>query len=752
MKKLLSKATIAVFLSLILVIGTMFALPVKTAQADSAPEFWAVIIDATPSYGIQEDTADDLAQLLRPVCGYDHVRLCKDALATRSEIIYQIDWLVSNADANDIALFFYMSNFYGFSSEGVLLGSDILQNVWDWNRIITATQLENEFSPLQSDNAFIIIDAGCAGKFSNMARDGRVVLMACAASTTLPDADFPKHVVDAFGGVNNVYYNDDSGLSAEEVYEYCDSQIPSAHPVMEDGCTGELALLSKFSFHTSISLPSGTTLLTIDGQSYTSMPDTMLWVPGGSHTISVPPNVSQGSTTRYIFSSWSDGDDAITKVVTKGSYTANYDKEYLLSVMSSYGDTQGAGWYKAGNTASFSAPDYIESADTRHYFTNWSGDYTGNSPSASLSMNSPKTVTANWRHEYLLTLNSAYGSPSGAGWYREGTSASFSVTDFVESSDSKHYFTDWSGDYTGTLPTASLEMNEPKIVTANWRNEYLLTISSEYGEPEGAGWYDEGEQASLSVEPVQGAIVRQVFDGWSGDLDDKNADSSVVMNSPKVVTANWHTDSMYLYIVIGGIVVLAGVAVTVFLLRRRASAARGVPVSPYVPPAPAPAPPPVAPAPTPPPAAPAPEPPPSPAPEPPPEAAAPTPPVEAEAPPAATPLAPPQEPTPPTVRVARGKLTLADNSEIQLTETSRDIGRDDFTNVASTDALNYVSSHHCRITMEAGKYFIEDLQSANGTKVNGADISGKGKQELKDGDRIDLAATVSLTFRISGTS
>jgi hypothetical protein len=727
MKRLFLKATIPVFLSFILVIGVMFALPVKPAQADSSPVCWAVIIDATPSFSTeQEETADDLAQLLYPVYGYDNVRLCKGTEATRSGIIDAIDWLVSNADENDVALFFYMSNYYGYSSdgEGYLLTADWIQGVWDWDKVITATQLRDEFQSLRSNNALIIIDAGCAGKFSNLAASGRVVLMACASSTTLPGKNFPKYVVEAFSSFNSVYYNDDSELSAEEVYEYSYSQLPGNLPVMEDRVSGELVLLSKFVFGINTSLPSGTTVLTVDGQDYTSAPEPIIWMPGGSHTISVPRTVDQGSDTRYVFNSWSDGDEAITKVVSKGSYTASYDKEYLLDVISSCGDPQGAGWYKAGVTAGFSVTDYVELPDTKHYFTGWSGDYAGNSPSASLEMNEPKTVTANWKHEYLLTLSSEYGTPTGAGWYKEGTSADFSVTDYVELSDTKHYFTGWSGDYTGTTPSASLEMNEPKTVTANWRHEYLLTINSEYGEPEGAGWYEEGETASISVEPEQGAIIRHVFDGWSGDVTDDDEDSSVVMNSPKTVTANWQTDSMYLYILIVVIVVLVGAGLTTFiLLRRRAYATRSVPVPPDVQSAAA----------TPPPTA-------APTPTPPSEVVAPPPPVKAEPPP------PPSE-TP----AARGRLTLMDNSEIQLTEPVTDIGRDNFSKVASADALNYISHQHCRITSEAGKYYIEDLQSANGTKVNGVNIAGKGKQELKEGDRIDLADAVSLTFRTGGS-
>ena len=99
----------------------------------------------------------------------------------------------------------------------------------------------------------------------------------------------------------------------------------------------------------------------------------------------------------------------------------------------------------------------------------------------------------------------------------------------------------------------------------------------------------------------------------------------------------------------------------------------------------------------------------------------------------------------------RGKLLLPDSSEIKLTEAARDIGRDDFTGLASPDNLKYVSRQHCRITTESGRYFIEDLQSANGTRVNGVEIADKGKQELKDGDVIELANLVKFTFRAGGS-
>jgi adenylate cyclase len=48
-----------------------------------------------------------------------------------------------------------------------------------------------------------------------------------------------------------------------------------------------------------------------------------------------------------------------------------------------------------------------------------------------------------------------------------------------------------------------------------------------------------------------------------------------------------------------------------------------------------------------------------------------------------------------------------------------------------------VSAHHCQLTLDAGYWFIEDLNSRNGTKVNGARISGK--KRLDPGDSLAVA-------------
>ena len=61
-----------------------------------------------------------------------------------------------------------------------------------------------------------------------------------------------------------------------------------------------------------------------------------------------------------------------------------------------------------------------------------------------------------------------------------------------------------------------------------------------------------------------------------------------------------------------------------------------------------------------------------------------------------------------------------------------------------------VSRQHVRIFKEDDAYYVEDLESRNGTWVNGQQL--KGSRRLYDGDKIDLALAVHLEFIGSGAT
>lgn len=55
-----------------------------------------------------------------------------------------------------------------------------------------------------------------------------------------------------------------------------------------------------------------------------------------------------------------------------------------------------------------------------------------------------------------------------------------------------------------------------------------------------------------------------------------------------------------------------------------------------------------------------------------------------------------------------------------------------------------VSREHLRIWRDGPRFFIEDLNSKNGTHLNGASLSGT--RELQDGDEIQIALSVKFKF------
>jgi len=502
-------------LAAVVFLPLQFSTPVQAAAGD--PECWAVIVGIEDYQNIAniwwygDKDAQALSQELSPTWGSDHIRLLTGSQATKSAILSAIDWLASNAGTNDTTLFFFAGG-----GEEYLWAYDSLPS--SFANDISAAELSSAFSSVQASKKVFIFTFWESDTMRNsLSGSGRVIMFAAGStddiwfSDTLQHTFFVNYLLEAFDNYDDADTNSNYELAAEEIFNYAapltTQEHSTQHPVLVDNYSGNLPLLAKFVFNTNISLPAGTTILTLDGTNYTTA-QSRLWVPGGSHTISVPEQVSGGTGTRYVFTGWTGGDTSSTRTVSKGSYTSNYNKEFLL------------------------------------------------------------------------TINSSYGSPLGAGWYVSGSTASFSITSYIETSDTKRYFTGWSGDFTGTTASGSLTMNAAKTLTASWRTEFLLTISSEYGTPTGAGWYDQGESVTISIEPVQGSIIRQIFDGWSGDLTSTDASASVTMSGPKDITANWHTDYLLLYIIIIiVVVVIAGGVVTFVLIRRRGRTPPVVPVA-----------------------------------------------------------------------------------------------------------------------------------------------------------------------------
>jgi hypothetical protein len=183
----------------------------------------------------------------------------------------------------------------------------------------------------------------------------------------------------------------------------------------------------------------------------------------------------------------------------------------------------------------------LEATPSAEYeFTSWSGDVQGVAPTVTVTMDSNKTVTANFRIvQYDLTA--AVSPPGGGQVSPDAGSYDSSSQVSLEATPSAGYeFVYWSGDAQGQSPTVIVTMNSDKEVTANFQIiRYNLTTA--VSPPEGGrvspsiGTYNTGSQVSLEATPS----AEYEFVYWSGDVEGQNPTVTVTMDSNKEVTANF---------------------------------------------------------------------------------------------------------------------------------------------------------------------------------------------------------------------
>ncbi len=260
-------------------------------------------------------------------------------------------------------------------------------------------------------------------------------------------------------------------------------------------------------------------------------------------TVDVQPNQSQylgGSVVTltatpaagYAFSHWS-GDasgSANPTTVTMNSnknVTANFTElRYSLSLSSNppAGGTTNAvpppggdGKYGYGTVVTLTA-----NAGTDYGFSNWSGDASGSSNPVQITMNSDKSVTANFIVlRYALTLT---GSPAGSGSVAanplpdgDGKYALGAVVTLTATPAAGFVLANWSGDASGSSNPTTVTMNGNKNVTANFADGQVLTLNvvkGEYGtvtvEPN-LPLYAPGTVVTLTATPIEG----KSFNEWT---------------------------------------------------------------------------------------------------------------------------------------------------------------------------------------------------------------------------------------------
>lgn len=265
----------------------------------------------------------------------------------------------------------------------------------------------------------------------------------------------------------------------------------------------------------------------------------------------------------------------------------NTPTQYTLTVATdpaNVATVTGGGTYNQGSSASFSVTQTTiqSSANTRYVFSHWGGDYSGVGSSGTVTVNGAMKVTAVYQLQYYLSVQAQPQSapvPQGEGWYNAGDTATVtSASQPVGDSSSRIVFQGWSVDEQNSQSSSplSVNMNAPHSVTADYKQQYYLTVQSDQGVPYGQGWYDAGSTPQISVStPISTSYgVSIVFNGWQGDVQSNSQTTTVQMNRPMTAIASWRTDSTVLYLTIaaGIIAILVAAAIIAFAVAGRGRA------------------------------------------------------------------------------------------------------------------------------------------------------------------------------------
>jgi subtilisin family serine protease len=108
------------------------------------------------------------------------------------------------------------------------------------------------------------------------------------------------------------------------------------------------------------------------------------------------------------------------------------------------------------------------------------------------------------------------------------------------SQDTRSGFKEWNSGSSSLLSQIAYDGSMLNLV-AVYDTEYLVKVQTDYGAPQGTGWYLKGRQAIININIIedQKNSTRRVFTQWSGSTQSTSATITVVVDSPKNLVANW---------------------------------------------------------------------------------------------------------------------------------------------------------------------------------------------------------------------
>lgn len=148
-------------------------------------------------------------------------------------------------------------------------------------------------------------------------------------------------------------------------------------------------------------------------------------------------------------------------------------------------------------------------------------------------------------------------------------------------------FRDWNG--TDSTNPKTLMITSDVLLTADFSDEFYLTIASDVPGVSGGGWYPSGAIANFTAQPLvpsagwEGLFgVQWRFVRWSGDVESTAMRESTVMDRPHRIVASWTLDYGGWFSLIIAIPALLMGGLAIFFVRRKARGSSGAPETPAV--------------------------------------------------------------------------------------------------------------------------------------------------------------------------
>jgi uncharacterized repeat protein (TIGR02543 family) len=183
----------------------------------------------------------------------------------------------------------------------------------------------------------------------------------------------------------------------------------------------------------------------------------------------------------FRFTGWSGDVSETTNPITiimdrDKSITANFIRQYTLTISLGVGGTTdpapGTYIYDSGTKVTIKAMP-----NNGYRFSGWSGSVKSTDNSISVTMDSDKSITANFIRQHTLTIASGSGGTTdpmpGAYTYDTGSQATIRAIP-----NSGYQFSGWSGDASGTTNPITITMDSDNSVTANFKNKGLCFIAT----------------------------------------------------------------------------------------------------------------------------------------------------------------------------------------------------------------------------------------------------------------------------------